>query len=233
MINISDRLKTVAQLVLKEQSNGIIDVGCDHALLDIYLLQNNNNLRIVASDLREKPLENAKKNIEKYSFLNKIELKLQDGLGILDDYIDTIIIAGMGEDTIRDILIKGKRYLKQYLLLCSILKQIKRIVISSNSKFPLVRKEINSLGFVINDERIVYEEDKYYIIMEFIKGNKEYNNEELFFGPILLNNKDEMFYKYYNYIKSVDEKILGSLPIEHDKRNNIEEEIKMLDKYLI
>lgn len=223
MTNISDRLKTVAQLVLKEQSNGIIDVGCDHALLDIYLLQNNNNLRIVASDLREKPLENAKKNIEKYSFLNKIELKLQDGLGILDDYIDTIIIAGMGEDTIRDILIKGKRYLKQ----------IKRIVISSNSKFPLVRKEINSLGFVINDERIVYEEDKYYIIMEFIKGNKEYNNEELFFGPILLNNKDEMFYKYYNYIKNVDKKILGSLPIEHDKRNNIEEDIKMLDKYLI
>ena len=222
MINISNRLKTVAQLVLKEQSNGIIDVGCDHALLDIYLLQNNEHLRIVASDLREKPLESAKKNIEKYSFLNKIELKLQDGLGILENYIDTVVISGMGEDTIRDILSAGKESLNQ----------VKRLVISSNNKFPLIRKEISSLGFVINDEKIVYEDDKYYIIMEFIKGNIKYTKEELFFGPVLLNNKNEMFYKYFNYLKSVSEKILESIPSSHSKRKEIIEELKMLDKYL-
>ena len=223
MINISDRLKQVAHLALKDNSNGIIDVGCDHALLDIYLLQNNENLRIVASDLREKPLESAKKNIEKYSFLNKIELKLQDGLGILDKDIDTVIISGMGEETIVDILNQGKEYLKQ----------VKRLIISSNNKFPLIRKKILKMGFILNDEKIIYEEGKYYIIMEFVKGDKEYSEEELFFGPILLNNKDDMFYKYFNYLRDVDKKILKDIPEDNNKREEILKELEILDKNLI
>ena len=220
MINISNRLKTVADIILKQQTNGIIDVGCDHALLDIYLLQNNEDLRIIASDLREQPLRSAKKNIEKYSFLNKIELRLQDGLGKLDDYIDTVVISGMGEETIVDILKSGKDNLKQ----------VNRLIVSSNNKFPRLRKEINEMGFVINDERIVYEEDKYYIIMEFIKGNKKYNKKELFFGPFLLKNKDEIFYQYFNYLKDIDKKILENIPKENKKTNEIINEIKILDE---
>ena len=220
MINISNRLKTVADIILKQQTNGIIDVGCDHALLDIYLLQNNEDLRIIASDLREQPLRSAKKNNEKYSFLNKIELRLQDGLGKLDDYIDTVVISGMGEETIVDILKSGKDNLKQ----------VNRLIVSSNNKFPRLRKEINEMGFVINDERIVYEEDKYYIIMEFIKGNKKYNKKELFFGPFLLKNKDEIFYQYFNYLKDIDKKILENIPKENKKTNEIINEIKILDE---
>lgn len=220
MINISNRLKTVADIVLKQQTSGIIDVGCDHALLDIYLLQNNEDLRIIASDLREKPLKSAKKNIEKYSFLNKIELRLQDGLGVLDDFIDTAVISGMGEETIVDILNNGKEYLEH----------VDRLIISSNNKFERLRKDISEMGFIINDERIVYEEDKYYIIMEFIKGNKKYNKKELFFGPFLLNNKDELFYQYFNYLKEVDNNILKSIPKDNKKTEEIINEIKMLDE---
>ena len=220
MINISNRLKTVASIVLKQQTEGIIDVGCDQALLDIYLLQNNEDLKIVASDLREQPLKSAKKNIEKYSFLNKIELKLQDGLGRLDDYIDTVVISGMGEETIIDILNSGKENLKQ----------VNRLIISSNNKFPRLRKEINEMGFVINDERIVYEEDKYYIIMEFIKGNKKYNKKELFFGPFLLKNKNDLFYQYFNYLKNVDSNILKDVPKDNKRAKDIINEIKILDE---
>ena len=119
MINLSKRLKTVADLVLSKESNKIIDVGCDHALLDIYLIQNNENLKVVASDNKKAPLENARKNIEKYSFLNKIELKLEDGINNIDDEIDTIVISGMGKETIIDILKKGN------------LNNIKRLIISS------------------------------------------------------------------------------------------------------
>ena len=75
MINISNRLKTVASLVLEDnKTKSLIDVGCDHALLDIYILQNNDNLKIVASDINKGPLDKAKENITKYSFLDKIKL---------------------------------------------------------------------------------------------------------------------------------------------------------------
>ena len=216
MINLSKRLKTVADLVLSKESNKIIDVGCDHALLDIYLIQNNENLKVVASDNKKAPLENARKNIEKYSFLNKIELKLEDGINNIDDEIDTIVISGMGKETIIDILKKGN------------LNNIKRLIISSNNKFEDIRKDITSLGFIINDEKIVYEEDKYYVIIEFIKGNKKYTKKELYFGPILLKKKDKKFYNYYGYIKDKKISILKSIPSDNKNKKQIEKEIEIL-----
>ena len=38
MINLSKRLKEIANLM--DKNSVIADIGCDHALLDIYLIQN-------------------------------------------------------------------------------------------------------------------------------------------------------------------------------------------------
>ena len=43
MIKLSKRLSIVASLI---DSNNIIDVGCDHGLLDIYLAQINKERKI-------------------------------------------------------------------------------------------------------------------------------------------------------------------------------------------
>ena len=211
MIKISDRLKTVADFVLSKNSNKIIDVGCDHAFLDIYLLQNDSNLKIIASDNKTKPLENAKKNILKYSFLDKIEVCLKDGINNLDEDVDTVVISGMGTETILEILNKDKNELNH----------INRLVISSNNKYFLLRSKITELGFYINNEKIVFDDNKYYIIIEFIKGIKNYSYKELYFGPILLKNKNELFYNYYKSIKEKKEYIL--------KNKNDEELIKEVD----
>ena len=194
MINISKRLKTIAKIILSKESNKIIDVGCDHALLDIYLLQNNDNLRIIASDNKRQPLENARKNIEKYSFLNNIELCLKNGLETLDKDVDTVVISGMGANNIIDILNNNKEELNH----------VNRLIISSNNKYELLRKEVIKLGYYINDEKLIFD-DKYYIIIEFIKGKKKYSKKELFFGPILLENKNNIFYDYYGEIRRKNE----------------------------
>ena len=220
MINISNRLKTIAEIVLSKESQKIIDVGCDHALLDIYLLQNNPNLKLVASDNKEQPLENAKKNISKYSFLNKIEVCLKDGIEDIDIDIDTVVISGMGEETIVDILEKDKKELSH----------VNRIIISSNNKYYDLRKKVTSLGFIITNEKIVYEDDKYYIIIEFTKGNKKYSNMELFMGPILLKNKDELFLKYYSLLKQEREYILDRITNNTSKKNKIIKEINYIEK---
>ena len=220
MINISNRLKTIAEIILNKQSNKIIDVGCDHALLDIYLLQNNDSLNLVASDNKKQPLENAKKNITKYSFLNKIELCLKDGIENIDKDIDTVVISGMGEETIIDILEKDKNELEH----------INRLVISSNNKYYDLRRKITSLGYIITDERIVFEDNKYYVIIEFIKGNKNYSEEELFMGPILINNKDDLFIKYYSDIKKEKEYILNKITNDDDKKKTLIEEINYINK---
>lgn len=220
MIKLSERLKTVGDLTLNSDSSYIIDVGCDHALLDIYLLQNNKDLKVVASDNKTKPLENAKKNIIKYSFLDKIELILKDGIKDINKDIDTVIISGMGAETIISILNDG----------VSELSHIKRLIISSNNKYKMIREKITSLGYIINNEKIVYEEDKYYTIIEFIKGDKKYSNKELYFGPILLKNREDIFYEYNNFIKDKKMEVLKTLPKDNKNREKIEKEIELLNE---
>lgn len=220
MIKISKRLTTIANIVLQKNSKRIIDVGCDHALLDIYLLQKNPNLKIIASDINEKPLESAKKNIEKYSFLNKIEICLKDGIKEIDKDVDTVVISGMGMETIVEILENGKKELNH----------IERLIISSNNKYQELRTNITKLGFKISYETIIYDEEKYYTIVEFIKGKETYSDKELYFGPVLLKNKDENFYNYYQNIKNVKEMIVKSLPNDNSKKEILKKEIELLNE---
>ena len=62
-IKLNKRLETVASFV--DDNSNVIDVGCDHALLTIYLVQTKKNIKALASDINEGPLEGAKKNISK------------------------------------------------------------------------------------------------------------------------------------------------------------------------
>ncbi len=222
MIKISNRLTTIANLVLKEKTNGVIDVGCDHALLDIYLLQNNNNIKIIASDINKLPLESAKKNIEKYSFLNKIILKEKDGLLGIENDIDTVVISGMGEETITKILKRDKSYLKN----------VKRLIISSNTNNYKVRSNIIELGYLIKDEKVVFEEGKYYVIIEFTKGLKKYTKEELYLGPILKNNLNTS-YNYYKYLNDKKNEIIKKIPDGNKEKEELKKEIKLLEETLL
>ena len=58
-MKINERLKKIGDLV--EANSFCLDVGCDHALLDIYLVKKNKNIKSIASDIKEGPLAQAKK----------------------------------------------------------------------------------------------------------------------------------------------------------------------------
>ena len=103
MIKINNRLKCVASFIDKHD-RAILDVGCDHAYLDIYLTLNNEN-KCIATDINKNALEIAKKNIKKYNLEDKIETKLTNGLtDIKVKDKDNIVICGMGTFTILEIL---------------------------------------------------------------------------------------------------------------------------------
>ena len=46
MIKLSKRLQTIANYI--EDGNKIIDIGCDHAYLSIYLALNKKNIKVIA-----------------------------------------------------------------------------------------------------------------------------------------------------------------------------------------
>ena len=190
---LNKRLQTLSAFL--KDNDVVIDIGCDHALLGIYLVLNHKNIKVISSDINKKPLEKAKENIAKYHLEDKIELRLGNGLDVMSSDINTIVISGMGGITIKDILKRISNYPNVY-----------KLVLSPNSDLVLVRKEICKLGFRLKDEKMVLENNKYYSIMEFIKGKEKTSS---YFGKLDLN--DKIVYDYYVNIYQKNKKILINL----------------------
>ena len=206
MIKLSKRLVQVAEFV--NDGAKIVDIGCDHGLTDIYILQTKKDVSIIASDINEKALSNAITNIKKYKLENKISTIVSDGLSEIDtDNIDTIIISGMGAHTIVGILQMGK----------SKLANIDSIIIQSNNDLDFLREKVTKLGYYIEDETIVKEKKFIYTVIKFKKGTKHYNKKQLYFGPVLLEKNDAIF-KEKNKIDLEKLKLLYKLiPKSHYK----------------
>lgn len=216
MINISERLKALADLV-PDNSNAC-DVGCDHALLDIYLYQTKKNIKLIASDINENALSGAIKNIKKYNLEDKIQTVVSDGLKNLPlNNIDTIIISGLGSATIIGIL------KKEYL------SNIKTIIISSHNHTEEVREYMQNLNFCIEDETIIKENNIYYILLKFKNGNQKLTDFEKLYGPIILKQQRKIDTEYLNYILDTQKKLYSKLPVG-TKKEKIKKEIDYLEK---
>ena len=102
MKSLKPRLYTLSTLVPKGAR--VADIGCDHGHLPIYLIKEGISPFCIASDIKQKPLESAKANIQKLNCQN-IDTRLGAGLStIKEDEVDCITIAGMGGEVISSIL---------------------------------------------------------------------------------------------------------------------------------
>ena len=201
MINLSKRLSVIADMIT--DSNIVNDIGCDHALLDIYLLQSKKVKKVVASDITPGALNQAKSNVKKYG-VKEIDLRLGDGLNTINDSdkVDTVVLSGLGNIKINNILNENKK----------LLNNINTIIIQSNTMPDMIRSEVIKLGYKIDDERLVLENNIIYEIIKFTKGFKKYSKKEIYYGPILLKNKSELFCKKINKEIEKQENILNRLP---------------------
>lgn len=204
---ISNRLKSLVKYVNKNDK--VIDIGCDHALLDIYLIKNNIVDNILISDISKNALEQGIENIKKNSLENNIESRCGNGLEVLNDKdnIDTVIISGMGTNTILDIL--NNEYLKR----------INKLIIQSNKDYDLLRSGVIKFGFKILEEEVIVDNDKLYINIVFVRGNKEYTRNELKYGTKFMVNKEV----YYKYLINKLDKIISSVSDDTLKSNLIKE----------
>ena len=182
MIKLSRRLEKIATFV--DDGANIVDIGCDHALLDIYLVLNRKNIKVVASDVNKNALNNALNNIKKYKLTDKIDTVLSNGLESIDvTGLDTIIISGMGTHTMVGILYNN----------LSKLKNINTIILQSNNDVDFLRKKVTSIGYYIEQEALVKDKKIIYTIIKFKKGHKFYSYKELYFGPCLLKENSSLF----------------------------------------
>ena len=200
-INISKRLQVIGDLIPKNSS--VYDVGADHGQLEKYVA--NKVSKIVAVENKIGPFEILQKSTK--NILN-CETLLCNGLEKLCSDNNVIVIAGMGGNLIVDIVNKGSKKLAN----------IDQIVVDAHRDIPLVREEISKLGFYIKKEIIVKENNRFYFVINFLKGNKTYSDNEIEFGVNI--TKDPLFneFKEYEvnrlneiYSKSKDSQILNKI----------------------
>ncbi len=104
---LNKRLMLCAGLV---DGRGIVcDVGTDHALLPIYLVENGVCDRAYACDIAEGPLKSAQKSVKASPCADKILIIQSDGLNkVPPEGISDVVIAGMGGELIVDILSRAE-----------------------------------------------------------------------------------------------------------------------------
>ena len=211
---ISNRLISISKYT--KGYNLLLDVGSDHGLLPIYAINNNYVKDAIASDINFKPLIKAKENFKKYN----LDIKTIIYDGIPETIADCIVIAGMGSELIIQILDKTLNNAKN----------LKRLILCPNTDYEMLRTYINH-KFMIVDEEVIYDKKHYYEIIVLEKGYSNYNNYELYFGPILLKNRsNEFINKIKKDLKTLTNIVNGITDLS--KKEKIGKEIKMIEEIL-
>lgn len=152
--SLSPRLQTVAGLV--PGGARLADVGTDHGRLPVWLVQHGAVERAVCSDLRPGPLSRAKALAERWQVSDKMEFRLCDGLSEIAPWeADVITIAGMGGETIADIL-HAARWSNE---------PGHTYILQAMSGMDGLRRYLSGNGFTIEQEVLVEEGETLYVVL--------------------------------------------------------------------
>lgn len=152
-LELTPRLQSVADLV--PQGSVLADIGTDHAYLPVWLLLEGRIGSAIAADLRKGPLERAMQTAQLYECTDQVTFRLCDGLsGIEPNEADTIVIAGMGGETIAAIL-EGAPWTQN---------RAYTFILQPMSAQNILRRWLWQHGYSIQNEVLVCEADKLYNI---------------------------------------------------------------------
>ena len=158
---LSDRLQTIADLI--GEGCRIADIGTDHGYLPIYLLQQKKPAFVAACDINRGPLEHAQRSAAQYGLEHSMSFRLGNGLACIDpNEVDTIIIAGMGGETIAAIL-EAAPWTNSSAY---------RMILQPMTKVEFLRPWLAERGYVIEEERLVYENRTYFPVLS-VRGGGE------------------------------------------------------------
>ncbi|MBE6103819.1 MAG: hypothetical protein E7193_02885 [Erysipelotrichaceae bacterium] len=216
---ISKRLRTIGDLIDNEEN--VTDVGCDHGLLAVYLRQKGNTAHLICADSKPGPLSQGRKNLNAMGIEN-VDMVLSDGLREIDEVTDVIVMAGMGYHTVQHIMTDS----------ADKFAGCRKIIIQVNTDSDKMRRWLNEQGYRIIKERIL-KDYKYYEIIVVRKGRQYLSEEEIIFGPALLEEKSEVFRECYRTKRDKLARVVEKMPEDHEDRDGLLRQIAEIEKYAL
>lgn len=205
MTILGKRLSAVADLI--EPGETVADIGSDHALLPIYLIENHITDRVIIGELGDGPYRRAEKAVKASSASNKIELRQGNGLQVLEHgEVQKVILAGMGGDTIVEILADDWKKAASF----------KTFIFQPMSKAAVLRQHLASQGWMMEEERLGEERGRMFLLLVYSPADCPYqlNDLESEIGISILRADTELKRRYINrYLigyNKIREKLLGS-----------------------
>ena len=169
---MSNRLELIASFV--KNGIGVADVGTDHGYIPVMLVKRGYKGNIIATDINEGPLNKAKQSLIEADCEEAVELILCNGLdGCESEKIDTIIVAGMGGDTITGILDRAEWCAREDM----------KLILQPVTKPEILRYWLVNNDFRITNEAQAEENGTVYQIICAVPGRDcRYKDSELFIG---------------------------------------------------
>ena len=206
-MELSRRLQAVANLISEHVT--VADIGCDHGYIPIYLFQTRKSPKVLALDVNEGPLKRAKEHIAVHGL--SIDTRLSDGVKELcPGEVECVVIAGMGGALTIRIMEDGEL----------IFRNLKEFILQPQSEIYKVRQYLCMKGYRIIEEDMVLEDNKFYPMMKVINGTApKYNNLELLYGPLLLEQKHPVLKTFLEKEKKKRSKIKETIIKEAGEHN--------------
>lgn len=224
---ISRRLKLISDLV--KDVDSVVDVGTDHGYVVIDLLKGGRVKKAIASDINKGPVDRARKNVADHNLSHKIECRLGGGLTtVKPGEVEAAVIAGMGGNLIRDILLESEE----------VFKKLDYVIVQPVQNPEVLREYVYKLGWNLEDEWIIFDEDKYYEIFKVSYGNEPKTVEPIYneISEILLKKKDEVYKEYLNHKASKYSTIYEGLTEDTEnakaRKSELKEKLDAIEGFL-
>ena len=189
-MELSKRLKRIAEHVDKCES--VADIGTDHGYIPIYLVKEGICKKAIASDINKGPIEKAKVNVAFEGVSDKVKCLLGPGLNPLKvGEVNGVILAGMGGNLTRDILLADMDKVKKYDF----------IILQPAQNPEVLREFLYKNDYEIIDEDLIKDEGRFY---ELFKVKYNENSEKLVFedeleyevSPLLREKSHPLFKEF-------------------------------------
>jgi tRNA (adenine22-N1)-methyltransferase len=181
----------------------LADIGSDHCYLPVALMCRGLITAAVAGEVALTPFYAAERTVRENELSQRITVRLANGLAAIEpgDGITAISLCGMGGERIRDILDSGKARLSGD----------ERLILQPNGGEQPLRQWLMDNGYSILCEEVLRENRFYYeiLVAERPAGPVMYSAEELYFGPLQLQQRSPAFLAKWQRILRLKQRTLA------------------------
>lgn len=206
---LKGRLASIAKLVPFKTT--VADIGTDHAYLPVYLIKEGQVQGAVAGDVHTGPYERACLTVKQYGLLDRISVRLGNGLTVLTPgEVETVILAGMGGPTMIDIFEAEPK----------VTTELSFLVLQPMIGADKLRVWLRENKWQIADEELVFDEDRLYQVIlasrdtkvEPMKVRDQWDQIVLdHIGPRLWQKKHALLTKHMTDLVKQQQKLIQSL----------------------